>query len=278
MKIISWNVNGIRAGVRKGLVDFIKRDNADIYCFQEIKAGEHQIPEALSEITFPAPASFTSEEAPSSTLGINSPPRRWARKYHQIWFPAERPGYAGTGVLTKIKPVKISTGINAPDFDAQGRTINLEFENFILINAYFPHPGWGLINLEKKKAFCKAFEKYLLKLRKPTIIAGDFNVAHTELDLARPKQNAGLGMFTKVERDWFERLINRGYVDVWRQFHPEERQYTWWSNRAGVRAKDIGWRLDYFVVDKCLINQIKSCEIKSDVAGSDHCPVELEIN
>lgn len=258
MKLISWNVNGIRAATRKGLIVTLKTLAADVYCLQEIRADDGQIPAEISQLA----------------------------NFELIVFPGTRPGYAGTAILTGLKPKRIKLGIGSPDFDAVGRTITIEFDRFVLINAYFPHPGWapprralpggGLVNLKRKMAYCAAFDRQLAKIKKPVIIAADFNVAHTELDLARPRQNEGLGMFTKVERDWFSKLLDRGFVDAFRLFNQSGGNYTWWSNRAGVRAKNIGWRLDYFVVSKALKSKIKSCRILPNIKGSDHCPIELD--
>lgn len=247
MKIISWNLNGIRAAVRKGLLSFISKENADIYCFQEIKAQENDIDLDLSG-------------------------------YQQFWNSAAKRGKSGTLVLSKIKPQKIIYKIGARKIDNDGRLIILDFQKFYLINAYFPHAGWGLKQLDYKINFNNKIGKMINKFRKPVIIAADFNVAHKEIDLAKPKQNYGNAMFTREERNWFDQFLKSGYIDAFRIFNYKGGNYTWWSYRKGVRERNIGWRIDYFLVSKRLKNKVKKSNVLRNVTGSDHCPIRLKIN
>ncbi|MEM4337037.1 MAG: exodeoxyribonuclease III [Candidatus Woesearchaeota archaeon] len=248
MKIISWNIAGIKSAERKGLLGFIKKEKADIYCFQEVKSS----------------------------------PEKFAKKikcYEMIWFPAQKKGYSGTLVFTKIKPLSIKKGIGERRIDNEGRVIILEFKNFYLINAYFPHAGRALKRLGFKMKFNNLFSRLCERLRrkKAVVIAADFNVAHKEIDLANPKQNEKNAGFTRKEREWFENFLKKGYIDTFREFVKEGGHYTWWSYRFNARKRNIGWRVDYFVVSKELSKKIKSSKILKEVYGSDHCPIELEI-
>jgi len=248
MKIISWNIAGINACERKGLLDFIKKENADVYCFQEVKSS----PEKFSE---------------------------QVKDYEMIWFPAQKKGYSGTLVYTKIKPISVTKGIGDKAIDNEGRVIVLEFQKFYLMNVYFPYSSRDLKRLDFKLRFNGLFLKFCEKFRKkkPVIIASDFNVAHEEIDLARPKDNRKNAGFTEQERKWFDELIKKGYIDTFREFTKEGGHYTWWTYRFNARKRNIGWRVDYFVVSKELRSRLKSSKILEDAYGSDHCPIEMEI-
>lgn len=258
MKIISWNVAGLRACISKGCLDFIKKDQADVYCFQEVK----------------------SEDVP------------FIEGYDVHNFPAKKKGYSGTLVYIKtgggsafskfekpVQKISISKGIGEKDFDDEGRTVTVEFPDFYVVNVYFPHSSRDLSRLNFKLRFNKAFAEYCKKLggKKPLIIAGDFNVAHHEIDLANPKQNIKNAGFTPEERLWFDSFLKEGYVDAFRIFAHDSGHYSWWAYRNNCRQRNIGWRIDYFVVSERLKSRIKNSKILKDVMGSDHCPVEMEI-
>lgn len=246
MKLISWNVNGIRAATRKGLPEFVEKEGADVYCFQEIKAKEDQIPEEIQELS-----------------------------YHKFFHPAERPGYAGTAIFSKDKPIRVIKGIGSEEIDKEGRVLTLEFDNFYMINAYFPQSSRDLSRLGFKVNFNKNFHDFCKRLDKPVVIASDFNVAHTEIDLRNPRANVGNAGFTEEEREWFTNFLADGHIDTFRSFVLEGHHYTWWPYAFGARERNIGWRIDYFVVSKELHGQVKSSEILRHVYGSDHCPICL---
>lgn len=266
MKIYSWNINGIRAWLKKEEAQkFLKSKKADILCLQEIKiAGEAR------KIEFPA---NLKEETFFNELG-----------YTEYWNSAERPGYSGTLTLIKnnleagLPNYKKTLGVEK--FDEEGRTQVLEFKKFYLINNYFPNSNHELSRLVFKIEYNQNLHKLVKKLekKKPVIITGDFNVAHQEIDLARPKDNIGNPGFTQEERDWMTGILNDGMIDTFRHFYPEKVKYSWWSYRALARERNIGWRLDYFVVSKNFIKKIKKAEIHDDIFGSDHCPVSIEID
>ncbi len=254
MKIISWNVNGIRAAAKKGLADFIKSQNADIYCFQEVRATKEQLPEELKNL----------------------------KGYRLFLNPAQRPGWSGVAVYSGKKPRKVFYKIGDAKIDKEGRVVFLEFDKFYLICAYFVQAGRELLKLDDKLKFNKKFEKYCLKLSrqgrgKPIVIAGDFNVAHKEIDLANPKENKGNAMFTAQERGWLDRFLKKGFLDAFRVFNHAGGNYTWWTWRSSARARNIGWRIDYFLISRGLKNKLKSSKILKDIKGSDHCPISLEI-
>jgi len=242
MLIVSWNVNGIRAA-NKSVEKFIKEYSPDIIGFQEIK----------------------SKEFPLNLQSLD---------YEIILNPAKKPGYAGTGVLTKIKPKKVISGIGKKKFDDEGRVITMKFKGFTLINAYFPHSRRDLSRLKFKLEFNNEIEKFASHFRN-VIIMGDFNVAHTEMDIAHPKQNEGNAGFTKEERRWMDKFLEK-YVDVWRELHPNKRKYTYWSYMFNARKKNIGWRIDYFLVTKNLMKYVKDCKIFENTTGSDHAPIGLK--
>lgn len=252
MKIISWNVNGIKACARKGMLDFMKRENADVYCFQEVKASPETIDAGLLNI----------------------------EGYNTFWNPAEKKGYSGVIFYSRIKPLSVIKGLGNKDIDKEGRILVLEFKKFFLVNAYFPHSHRQLTRLGFKLRFNKLFSNFCNKLarKKPLVIASDFNVAHRETDLANPKQNVKNAGFRPEEREWFDKFLKQGYVDTFREFNLEGGHYTWWTYRANARARNIGWRIDYLVISKKLRNRLKKSYILRDVMGSDHCPIGLEID
>jgi exodeoxyribonuclease-3 len=245
MKIISWNVAGLRACLNKGLLNFIQKEAADAYCFQEIK----------------------SEDIP------------FIEGYNSFAMPARKKGYSGILIYSKTKPLSVIKGIGEEDFDNEGRVLALEFENFFLINTYFPHSNRELSRLNFKLRFDKTFAEFCqnLEQKKPIIIAGDFNVAHKEIDLRNPKQNVKNAGFTAEERFWFDSFLKQSHVDAFRQFCIESENYTWWPYRNNCRQRNIGWRIDYFVVSETLRGNLKSSAILKEILGSDHCPISLEL-
>jgi len=251
MKIISWNVAGIRSCFKKGLTNFIKKENADIYCFQEVKCQPNQFPEELNKM----------------------------KDYEAFHSFAEKKGYSGVSVYTKIKPMSVICGIGNNPFDSEGRVLTLEFKNFFLVNVYFPHSNRGLKRLDFKLKFNNHFLEFCKDLQKtkPIIISSDFNVAHKEIDLRNPKQNEKNAGFTKEERDWFDSFLKEGFIDTFREFNRGGENYTWWSYRNNVRQRNIGWRIDYFIISKKLRGILNKSEILKDVFGSDHAPILLEI-
>ena len=249
MKIISWNVNGIRSCVRKGFVEFVKNVNPDIICLQETKANEA-----------------------SANLSLDG--------YKQYWNPAEKKGYSGTAIYTKFKATDILLGIDNC-FLNEGRVITLEYSNFYLINCYSPHSRRDLSHLEYKHEFNCALNNYVQHLndQKPIILCGDLNVAHQDIDLANYKSNKGNAGFTQVERDDFDHLLSSGLVDSFRLLHPQkEGAYTWWSYMKDVRKRNIGWRIDYALISKKIVHKTNDALIHSNIFGSDHCPIELNID
>ena len=260
MKIISWNVNGIRAWKEKeGALKFVEQDEQpDIFCLQETKAQPHQISELELFPDYP----------------------------FQYWHSAEKKGYSSTGIISKTKPLSISYGMKESPLKNEGRIINLEFKKFILVTVYTPNAKPDLARLELRyKKWDKAFLKHLQKLEqeKPVIVCGDFNVAHTPIDLARPDGNkttatkpGGPG-FTDQERERFSDFMDAGFVDSFRELYPQKIQYSWWSYRAGARATNVGWRIDYFLTSQSLKKKITDAIIYDQVIGSDHCPVGIEV-
>lgn len=249
MKIISWNINSINAITKKNFFDFIKREKADIYCFQELKANAKTLPDKTREI----------------------------KNYHSFFSFAEKKGYSGVACYSKKKPIKVTEGIGVEEFDKEGRVLTLEFNNFFLINTYFPNAGSGLKRLDYKLSFNKAFAEHAEKLKKKKnlIITGDLNIAHKPKDLANPESNENHAGYTPEEREWFSNFLNKGYVDTFREFKKESGHYTFWTYRHNAREKNIGWRLDYFVVNKEFMKKVKKSEILKKVKGSDHCPIKL---
>ncbi len=249
MKLISWNVNGIRACLNKGFEEFFNQIDADIFCIQETKCQPEQV-----ELEF--------------------------KNYTSYWNSAEKKGYSGTAIFTKKKPIKVTYGIGIEEHDKEGRIITLEFENFYLVNNYTPNSKRELERLEYRQIWEDEIRNYLLKLNenKPVIMCGDLNVAHKEIDLKNPKQNRKNAGFTDEERNKMTELLAAGFTDSFRYLYPEkENEYTWWSYMGHAREKNIGWRIDYFIVSKDIENKIKEAKIYQEIFGSDHCPVELDI-
>ena len=250
MKLISWNVNGLRAVLKKGFQNFFKDIDADIFCVQETKMQEGQ-----AEMEF-------------------------AEGYHIYLNYAEKKGYSGTAVFTKKEPINVSYGIGIEEHDKEGRVITLEFEKFFLVNCYTPNSKRELERLDYRMTWEDAFREYLLSLnkKKPVILCGDLNVAHKEIDLKNPKTNRGNAGFTDEERQKMTELLNAGFVDSFRYLYPEKTDsYTWWSYFANSREKNIGWRIDYFIVSKSIKNTIQEAYIYDTILGSDHCPVGIDV-
>ena len=246
MKLISWNVNGLRACVGKNFMDFFHEIDADIFCIQESKLQEGQI-----DLDLPG--------------------------YYQYWNYAEKKGYSGTAIFTKQEPLSVSYGIGIEEHDKEGRVITLEFEQFYMITVYTPNSQNELARLPYRMEWEDAFRGYLKKLEetKPVVVCGDLNVAHKEIDFKNPKTNRKNAGFTDEEREKFTVLLDSGFIDTFRYFYPDvEGIYSWWSYRFQARAKNAGWRIDYFLISKCLENNLKSAHIHTDILGSDHCPVE----
>ena len=249
MKLISWNVNGIRACVSKNFMDFFNEVDADIFCLQETKLQENQIDLQLEG-------------------------------YFQYWNYAKKKGYSGTAIFTKKEPLSVTYGINIEEHDQEGRVITLEFEDFYMVTVYTPNSQSELKRLDYRMKWEDDFRSYLKKLdeRKPVIICGDLNVAHKEIDLKNPKTNRKNAGFTDEERNKFTELLKEGFIDTFRYFYPEEANiYSWWSYRFKAREKNAGWRIDYFCTSEKLKERLVSAKIHTDVLGSDHCPVELII-
>lgn len=249
MKLVSWNVNGIRACIEKGFFDYLRDEQADIYCIQEIKMKEGQ-----SDIFFEG--------------------------YYLYMNSADKAGYSGTAVYTKVKPLNVTFGIGIDEHDHEGRVITLEFENFFLVNVYVPNSKRELLRLDYRMKWEDDFKDYVKKIEceKPVIICGDLNVAHKEIDLKNPSSNHHNAGFTDEERNKFTKLLESGFIDTFRYFYPDkEGVYSWWSYMFNARTKNAGWRIDYFLTSKSLENDLKDAHIRCDILGSDHCPVVLEI-
>lgn len=247
MKFISWNVNGLRACVGKGFLDFFKEADADVFCLQETKLQEGQI-----DLDLPG--------------------------YHQYWNYAEKKGYSGTAIFAKQEPLSVSYGIGMEEHDHEGRVITLEYPDFYFITVYTPNSQNELARLDYRMKWEEDFLSYLKKLEehKPVIFCGDLNVAHQEIDLKNPKSNRKNAGFTDEERGKFTTLIQNGFVDTFRYFYPDQEGiYSWWSYRFSARAKNAGWRIDYFMVSEALKDRLQDSKIYTEVTGSDHCPVGL---
>ena len=255
MKIISWNVNGIRAVMRKDFLEFFNKSGADIYCLQEIKVHDDDTPDEIRAI-----GSFSG--------------------YKTYWNGAERKGYSGTAIISRIEPLSVQKGFGMKLFDDEGRVQTFELADFYLVNVYSPNSKHGLLRLAEKLEFNEQLIKHCENLRKkkPVIFCGDLNVAHKEIDLSNPKQNTENPGFSIEERTSFTEQLDKGYLDTFRMFNQEGGNYTWWAYRFNCRARNIGWRLDYFVASKELEKKIVSSEILANVEDSDHCPIELELD
>ncbi len=250
MKFISWNVNGIRALEKKGFIRIMRELDADILAIQETKAQPEQLSESLKNVD----------------------------GYQSFWHSAQRKGYSGVAIYARHPPVQVTYGMGNAKFDCEGRVLTLEYTDYFFINIYFPNSGDHLQRLDYKLHFNQELHTYLDQLRqqKPVVICGDYNVAHKEIDLKHPKNNVQHAGFTPEERAWMDTFLGSGYIDTFRMFHPEGGHYTWWSYRFNARAKNVGWRIDYFCVDRDHQHRVIAAEILSTIMGSDHCPVLLD--
>ena len=248
MKFISWNVNGFRACLNKGFEEFFKNEDADFFCIQETKMQ-------------PGQAEFLTPD------------------YHQYWYSAEKKGYSGTAIFAKHEPISVTYGLGVEEHDHEGRAITLEYENFYLLCVYTPNSQRELTRLDYRMTWEDALREYMQKLdsKKPVIYCGDLNVAHQEIDLKNPKTNHHNAGFTDEERNKFTELLDAGFTDSFRYLYPEKIQYSWWSYMFHAREKNVGWRIDYFVVSDRLAPKLNEATIYTDILGSDHCPVGIEI-
>jgi len=252
MKLISWNVNGIRACGKGGFLKWFEDEGADIVCVQEIKANPDQL----------------------------EPTLRNPLKYHAVWNPAEKPGYSGTAIFTKKEPLEVRLGLGDPAIDREGRVMILKYPKFTLINSYFPNSQRDHARLPYKLAFCEKFQKTVQKMRSKgenILMCADWNIAHQEIDLKNPKSNKKNAGFLPEERAWMDRFQEAGYRDVFREFQKDGGHYTWWSYRPGVREKNVGWRLDYFMANEEFKDRLKTSYHRTHILGSDHCPVGMEL-
>ena len=252
IKILCWNVNGIRAAAGKGFLEWLHRESPDILCLQETKAQPDQLNEAIRD----------------------------PGDYHAYWNYPEQKGYSGVATLAREKPLRVQTGFGMPQFDSEGRTIVADFGGFTLINIYFPNGKKDGRRLQYKMDFYEAFLQFAEPLRaegKKVVICGDFNTAHKEMDLARPKENEKVSGFLPEERAWIDKFIAHGYVDTFRTFNREPGRYTWWDLKTRARERNVGWRIDYFFVSDNLKKNLKSSFILPNVMGSDHCPIGIDI-
>jgi exodeoxyribonuclease-3 len=252
LKIFCWNVNGIRAIQKKGFLEWVNKNSPDILCLQEIKASEDQLDKSLRKID----------------------------RYLSYFFSAERKGYSGVATYTRIKPVNVRTGFGRPVYDTEGRVIETEFDDFILFNVYFPNGGRGLERVRYKLDFYDELFYHIEKIRKrkkKIIVCGDYNTAHKEIDLARPNENVNVSGFLPVEREWIDKIINLGYIDIFREYNKEPGWYTYWDFFTRARERNIGWRIDYFFVSSEALDMVVDAKIHMNIMGSDHCPIELEM-
>ncbi len=253
MRLISWNVNGIRAVAKKDFFGKLEQMAPDMLCIQETKAQDEQVAEVLADV----------------------------KDYYYYSNSAEKKGYSGTAILSRIEPLSVTRDIGIAEHDTEGRVLCLEYKDFFLVNVYVPNSGSELKRLSYRYEWDKAFFEYLknLEKQKPVIACGDFNVAHTEIDLARPKANYNKSAgYMQEEIDGMDRFTKGGLVDTFRHFYPDKKDaYSWWSYRAGARERNIGWRIDYFLVSESIISKVKDAAILPDVIGSDHCPVSIEL-
>jgi exodeoxyribonuclease-3 len=249
MKLISWNVNGLRAILRRNFLEYLEKEAPDILCLQETKAH----PDEVEQL--------------------------WPSNYTTYWNTAQKKGYSGTALFTRSRPLRISTGIGVKQHDGEGRVLTAEFEDFHLVNVYVPNSKRELTRLAYRQQWDQAFLRYLrgLEQTKPVIFCGDLNVAHTELDLANPKANVRNHGFTPEERAGFAAILKAGFLDTFREFEAGPGHYSWWSPMAGVRTRNIGWRIDYFLISSTLRPRLQRAFIQADILGSDHCPVGIEL-
>lgn len=249
MKFVTWNVNGLRACLKKNFMDVLRDEDADFFCLQETKMQPGQV-----EVEFPG--------------------------YHDFWFSAEKKGYSGTAVLARQEPLSVQYGIGEPEYDCEGRTITMEYPGFFLVNAYVPNVQQTLARLGYRMKWEDEIRSFLKSLdrQKPVIYCGDLNVAHEEIDLKNPGPNRGNAGFTDEERAKMSELLDAGFLDTFRVLHPEETgAYSWWSYRFHAREHNAGWRIDYFLISERLRDSLQSSEIHSEILGSDHCPVAMEL-
>jgi exodeoxyribonuclease-3 len=252
IRIISWNVNGLRAVHRKGFLEWFKSEEPQILCLQETKVSYDQLPRALKRVD----------------------------GYYPYFCQAERRGYSGVAIYSKIKPKKVEYGFGIPKFDSEGRILIADYEKFVLLNIYFPNGKMSKERLDYKLEFYEALLDHANRLKaegRNIVICGDLNTAHKEIDLARPKANEKISGFLPVERAWIDKFLKNGYLDTFRMFNNEPGQYTWWSYRTRARERNVGWRLDYFFVNEEFKDKVKSAGILNEVMGSDHCPVDLKL-
>ena len=250
MKLICWNVNGVRAVAKKGFLEWLKKESPDILCLQETKASPDNLTKELLE-----------------------PPG-----YQTFWDYGERKGYSGVATFSKVQPLKVEKSFGASEFDTEGRILIAEYPEFTLCNIYFPNGKQGDIRLNYKMDFYEAFFNYVEARRRKgdkLIICGDVNTAHTEIDLAHPKENSKISGFLPTERAWLDKLVAHGYIDTFRYFHKEPGQYSWWDMKTGARARNVGWRIDYFFITENLVGNMEKAYIMPEVMGSDHCPIAL---
>jgi exodeoxyribonuclease-3 len=253
VRILSWNVNGIRAALKKDFLKWMDGDQPDILCVQETKADRLQLPESVTD----------------------------HKSYHSYWDSATvKKGYSGVATFSLTEPISVTTGMGIEKFDTEGRLVTTEFPEFVLLNVYFPNGKRDSDRLNFKLEFYEAFLEYLHHLTrsgKKVIFCGDVNTAHREIDLSRPKENENVSGFLPIERSWIDRVLKAGYVDSLRQFHPEPELYSWWDLKSRARDRNVGWRIDYFFVHESLVPHLKDAFILPDIQGSDHCPVGIEL-
>ena len=252
IRILSWNVNGIRAAYKKGFLDWFKKEKPDILCIQETKAHQEQLPDELLNI----------------------------EGYHSYFSSAVKKGYSGVAIYSKIEPKSVKKGFGIEKFDSEGRILIAEYAGFTLFNIYYPNGKARQERLDYKMEFYEGFLKYVDKLKKKgknIIVCGDVNTAHKEIDIARPKENEKISGFLPMEREWIDKFLSHGYLDTFRMFNQEPDNYTWWDLITRARERNVGWRIDYFYISESLKKKIKDAFIMSDVMGSDHCPIGIEI-
>jgi exodeoxyribonuclease-3 len=254
IRLVSWNVNGIRAAIKKGFFDWLAQDQPDILGLQETKISAEQL-----------------------TLDMVAP-----QGYHTFWSHANKKGYSGVAIFTKEKPIAVTEGLGVPEWDTEGRTLIAEYPNFVLYNIYYPNGGRGDDRLQYKLGFYDVFLEHIENLRKQgkkVIACGDFNTAHHPIDLARPKENEKVSGFMPIERAWVDKFVAHGYIDTFRYFYPDKKDmYSWWNMRTFARERNVGWRIDYFFTSPDLKENLVDAGIEMDVQGSDHCPVTLTLN
>lgn len=251
-RLLSWNVNGIRAIYKKGMLDFLYEQKPDVLCIQETKAHKEQLVKKL-----------LSPEG-----------------YNAYFCSAERKGYSGVAVYSKHEPVNVRCGMGVEEFDKEGRVIEVEFEDFTLLNIYFPNGKASKERLDYKMGFYDAFLNQIEEMRsngKKIVFCGDVNTAHREIDLARPKENADTSGFLPMEREWIDKVISKGYIDTFRVFDEEGENYSWWDYKTRARQRNVGWRIDYFFISEELRNNLKGASIMNEIMGSDHCPIEIDL-